>query len=188
MPAGQTMHLKERITRYKAKLQLVTEEVKSDLIKYFKQANYNASNKDIQITRLKSEADINKVYAGAGFYIILTTRIFQENECTFTHENHFAIYRGHSYTTRKRISSHLANNSYRKSRKPGEPDYKVCLKIVDNINGININSKPYSDLSWIVIVHKMRQSTELIREQAELAFDEAFGKPCKSREADSRKS
>ena len=27
----------------------------------------------------------------------------------------------------------------------------------------------------------MRKSNELIREQAELAFDNAFGKPCKSR-------
>jgi hypothetical protein len=175
-------NLKKRIEKYKSDLNNVTEGIKSDLKEYFKGLDYSIANSEVEITTLSSENDINKIYASPGFYIILTDNNFSDNECKFRYNDQTAIYRGHSYTTRKRISSHLANNTYVKNRKSTDPNYTVCIKIEDGVNGINIDSKPYSDWKWTVIVHKMRKSNELIREQAELAFDNAFGKPCKSRE------
>lgn len=175
--------MKERIEQYKSELNNVTENIKHDLNEYFKDFDYNCEHRDIEITSIKSEKDINQIYASSGFYIILTDNEFNDNECRFKYKNQTAIYRGHSYSTRKRISSHLANDTYNENRKSGEPNYTVCLKIEDGVNGININKFPYRNWNWSVIVHKMRNSNELIREQVELAFDAVFGKPCKSRES-----
>ncbi|WP_107038071.1 hypothetical protein [Brumimicrobium mesophilum] len=172
-------NLKERIEKYKSELNNVTENIKNDLIDYFKNFDYECDHKDIEVTSIKSEEDINQIYASPGFYIILADTKFNDNECSFKHKNQTAIYRGHSYSTRKRISSHLANDTYNQNRKSREPNYTVCLKIEDGVNGININDPRYRDWSWTVIVHNMRNSNELIREQAELAFAGAFGKPCK---------
>lgn len=174
--------MKERIEKYKSDLNNVTKDIKSDLIKYFRGLDYSITKNEIEITPINSENDVDKIYASSGFYIILTDHNFSDNECNFRYNNQTAIYRGHSYSTKKRISSHLANSTYIKNRKSIEPNYTVCLKIEDGVNGINLDKKPYSDWNWTVIVHKMRNSNELIREQAELAFDNAFGKPCKSRE------
>ncbi len=175
--------MKDRIEKYKSELNNVTEKIKNDLNKYFKGFDYNSNHRDIEIISIKSEKDINQIYASPGFYIILTDNEFNDNECSFKFKNQTAIYRGHSYSTRKRISSHLANDTYKQNKKLGEPNYTVCLKIEEGINGININNLPYRNWNWTVIVHKMRNSNELIREQAELAFDATFGKPCKSRES-----
>ncbi len=175
--------MKERIIKYKTELKTVTESIKVDLTEYFKEFDYEIANEDIQITKIESESDISEIYASPGFYIILTDYKFDDNECNFTFNNQTAIYRGHSYFSRKRILSHLANDFYKNNRNAGEPNYTVCLKIEDGVDGININKKPYNNRNWTVIVHKMRNSNKLIREQAEFAFDAAFGKPCKSRES-----
>lgn len=174
--------MKKRIDKYKCEINNVTQNIRTDLEDYFKSFNYNCNHRDIEIYSIHSEKDINQIYASPGFYIILTDHEFSDNECNFKYKNQIAIYRGHSYSTRKRISSHLANLAYNQKRKPKEPNYDVCLKIEDGINGINIDELPYSDWSWTVIVHKMKNSNMLIREQAEIAFDAVFGKPCKSRE------
>ncbi len=107
---------------------------------------------------------------------------FDENKCTLDFEGQKAIYRGHSYFTKKRLLSHLANETYRQRRTKHDPFYKVCLKIENGINGININQEPYKNWQWTIIVHKMKDSTQTIREQAEAAFDELYGRPCKSKE------
>ncbi|MFI0430684.1 hypothetical protein [Mariniflexile sp. HMF6888] len=176
--------MKERVEKYKSELINVTENIKNDLKEYFEGFDYNCDHRDIEITSIKSEKDINQIYASPGFYIILTDNEFDDNECSFKFNKQVAIYRGHSYSTRKRISSHLANDTYNQNRKLGEPNYTVCLKIENGVNGINIDNLQYSNWNWTVIVHKMRNSNKLIREQAELAFDAAFGKPCKSRESE----
>ena len=90
-----------------------------------------------------------------------------------------AIYRGHSYFTKKRLFSHLANEKYKSQIKEKGPNYKVCLKIDGKNSGININKIPYKDWEWTVVVHKMKGSNQLIREQMEKAFDKKFSKPIK---------
>lgn len=135
---------------------------------------------DIQIVEINNESDLNKVIYGNGFYIILTDQPFVDNECTLKYKGLKAIYRGHSYFTKKRIKSHLSNDDYNSKRKSGEPHYKVCIKLEDFVNGININQEPYKNWKWIIIVHKMPKSTEIVREQTEKAFDKIFKKPCKS--------
>jgi hypothetical protein len=53
---------------------------------------------------------------------------------------------------------------------------------LDGNNGINIDKHPSSGFRWRVALHKMPDSTKLIREQAEVAFDQVFGRPLGSRE------
>lgn len=180
--------MKNRIKQYKSDLAEVTDGIKSDLSDYFSSHDYSIIDKSIQIIPLHSESDISQVYYGSGFYIILTDHDFDDNECTFSFNNQRAIYRGHCQTVRQRILSHLANDTYSKEFGGNGKGYQVCLKIENGINGINIEQEPYSKWKWTVIVHKMRHSNKIIREQAELAFDEVFEKPCKSREVDSKKS
>jgi hypothetical protein len=171
-----------RIKKHKIDLNKITEEIKNDFEIYFKGQEFKNGNTEIQIIPIESKLDINKIYSGQGFYIILTNECFEENQCIFNYKNHKAIYRGHSHTTRKRILSHLLNKIYRATRKPKEPNYTVCLKIEDGVNGININEQPYNKWKWTVIVIKLIGSNKLIREQAEIAFDSVFGRPCKSKE------
>ena len=54
---------------------------------------------------------------------------------------------------------------------------------LDDKNGLTISDQPYSNYSWYVVVHKMANSSKVIREQAEHAFDEVFGRPLGSKEA-----
>jgi hypothetical protein len=78
--------------------------------------------------------------------------------------------------------SHLFNLDYNKNSSKYKTKYTVCLKIEDGVEGININQQPYSDYSWKIVVHKMKDSSKMIREQAELAFDNIYNRPLKSRE------
>jgi len=174
--------LKNRIEKYKNKLSEIEDYIQKDLIEYFSKIDYSQLSKEIQIVRINNEEDLNKIYTGIGFYIILTDYEFEDNNCVFEYDKHKAIYRGHSHFTKKRLLSHLANERYNKERKSNEPHYKVCLKIDNNVNGININKEPYKSWNWIVIIHKMKDSSKIIREQAELAFDKLYNKPSKSRE------
>ena len=174
--------MKEKIEKYSSLLEETTKKIKLDLTEYLKNYNYLEPNNDVQIIEIKSEKDLDKIIYGRGFYIILTNHNFEKNECEFQYKGLKAIYRGHSYFTKKRLLSHLANNKYNSNRKTSEPNYKVCLKIKDGINGININQEPYKNWDWIVIIHKMEKSTKIIREQTEKAFDCQFKKPIKSRE------
>ena len=174
--------MKERINQYKEKLDKITLEIRADLTKYLESYDYTKDSSSVQVIQLNSEDDFDSIYSGAGFYIILTKKHFEDNICIFSFNEQTAIYRGHSRYIKKRILSHLSNERYKSQRLSSEPNYKVCLKIEEGVNGINIDQKPYKDWGWTVIVHKMRNSTILIREQAELAFDISYGKPCKSRE------
>lgn len=174
--------MKDRIEKYSSLLEETTKKIRIDLTEYFKSYNYSKPNKDVQILEIKSEDDLKKAFYKEGFYIILTNNNFKENKCEFEYKGLKAIYRGHSYFTKKRLLSHLANNNYNSQRKKNETNYKVCLKIKDGINGININQEPYKNWKWIIIIHKMKKSTKIIREQTEKAFDCQFEKPIKSRE------
>lgn len=117
-----------------------------------------------------------------GFYILMTDLKFENNNCLFEIDDFKAIYRGHSYFVKDRIMSHLFNLDYNKNSSKHKTKYTICLKIEDGVEGININQQPYSDYSWKIIVHKMKDSSKMIREQAELAFDNIYNRPLKSRE------
>lgn len=175
--------MKTRILKYTSELSKTTNFIQNDLEEYFRSIDYTKPSEEIQITEIKNENDLNKIIYGVGFYIILTDHIFDDNNCEFEYNNQKAIYRGHSYFSKKRLLSHLANEKYKRERKKNEPNYKVCLKIEKGKNGININQNPYKNWNWTVIVHKMKGSSKLMREQAEKAFDKVHNKPCKSRES-----
>ena len=174
--------MKERIEKYQKKLDDIIDFIKSDLKEFMKDLNFNATTNAIQVLNLKEESDIFNAIYGRGFYIILTDKKFDDNKCEFEFEDKKAIYRGHSYFVKKRLLSHLANKKYQGQRKSSEPNYKVCLKIEELINGININEEPYNKWNWTIIILKMNNSSKLMREQAELAFDELYHRPIKSRE------
>lgn len=176
--------MKENVEKYKRLLSKVVEEIKINLYEYLKIYDYDNPKDDVQILELNSEIDLENAFYGAGFYIILTDHNFEINKCKFEYKGMKAIYRGHSYFTKIRLLSHLANSKYNLQRKEKKysTNYKVCLKIEDNVNGINIDQEPYNKWKWFVIIHKMKGSTKLIREQAEKAFDKKYEKPIKSKE------
>lgn len=174
--------MQEKIKIFKDQINQLNISILNDIKEHFENVNYNQSSTDIQILKVRNEEDLNNILYGEGFYIILTNQEFNENKCTFEFENQKAIYRGHSYFTKKRLLSHLANKTYLKVRTNNDPLYKVCLKVEDGVNGINIDQEPYKNWQWTVIVHKMKNSSKTIREQAEVAFDELYGRPCKSKE------
>ncbi|MNK05488.1 hypothetical protein D3C87_233710 [compost metagenome] len=174
--------MKEIIKRSQIRLNTEKKQLKSELIQYLTNCSYHKDSRDIQIIDLKYITDLDKVYAGSGFYIILCNKDIDQNLCSLVIDKYKAIYRGHSFFTRKRLKSHLFNTAYKAERKDNEPNYKVCLKFEDKTEGINIDSEPYSAMYWKVIIHKMNKSNQLIREQMELAFDEVYGRPIKSRE------
>lgn len=177
----------EIIKSYKLKLQEIEDNTRTEISNYLSSCDYSLKSKKYQIVDLKNFDDLNKVYYGAGFYIILTSLIFSDNECQLKISDLTTIYRGHSHKVKDRIMSHLFSTQYKlkESTSKYPSNYSVCLKIEDGVNGIDINEKPYLECKWKVIVHKMKGSTELIRQQTELAFDSIYKKPIKSREKDS---
>ncbi len=164
------------------RLELIRNDIKRDLLNYLKEFNYLEISKEIQIIDIKIIDDLRKVYTGPGFYIILLDEQFADNNCNFSFDDYTAIYRGHSYSVRDRLKSHLFNSEYNNSDFKNKVKYTVCLKFEEGIQGINLNEEPYCNYSWKVIIHKMGGSSKLIREQVELAFDEIYGRPFKSKE------
>jgi len=148
---------------------------------FFKQHDYSRNSSDVVCFNLKSLLDVERTYYGPGFYVILTDYSDSDNRCSLTVDGLKAIYRGHCYTVKKRLKSHLFNNHYRSSLQETEVRYDVCMKL-DGKNGINILETPFVEHKWRVIVHKMKRSSKMIREQAELAFDEIFYRPSGSKE------
>ena len=176
--------MKEIIIQSKLKLKEVQDSFKTEIVTYLKNCDYKLESKNYQVVDLNNFDDLKKVYSGIGFYVILTSNNFADNECQFKFSDLGAIYRGHSYNVKDRIMSHLFTTQYKvkESTAKYKSNYTVCLKIEDGVNGIDIDKKPYSDHKWKVIVHKMKGSTELIRQQAEQAFDDIYKQPIKSRE------
>lgn len=174
----------ELIKQSKLKLKQIQDSFKADIVTYLKSCNYNLISKKYQVVEPNNFDDLNKVYSGIGFYVILTSKTFIDNECKFTISELTAIYRGHSYNVKDRIMSHLYTTKYKlkESKTKYKSNYTVCLKIEDGVNGIDIDTKPFSEYKWKVVVHKMKGSTELIIQQAEQAFDDIYKQPIKSRE------
>lgn len=153
---------------------------------------------------IKTPSDLKGITSGPGFYIIMTNHDVEGNNCKLTANGGLcAIYRGECGTARKRIQSHLFNTQYKseydqrrstymnndqnKGKAFYEPFWPACLKIKEGVNGINIDTdNEYNQSVWMVIVHDMNGSSQEVREQAELAFDDVFGKPIACREREKR--
>lgn len=176
--------MEEIIKKSKLKLQEVQESFKTEILNYLQNCDYTSNTKKYQVVDLKSFDDIKNVYGGTGFYIILTNLNFSDNESQLKISDLTAIYRGHSYKVKDRIMSHLFSSQYKAKELASKypSNYSVCLKIEDGVNGIDIDKKPYSNYKWKIIVHKMKGSSELIRQQTEHAFDDIYKRPIKSRE------
>jgi hypothetical protein len=153
----------------------------------------------VSIIKLEKLEHIESIISGAGFYIILTDFNLADNPCELTKEESIkAIYRGECSTVKKRIKSHLFNSEYKKSyeerkrkylaqeKNNGKEFYEqfwpACLKLGNGTNGIDIDGTEYNGNNWYVVVHNMKNSSQAVRVQAELAFDNCFNKPVASRE------
>jgi hypothetical protein len=156
--------------------------MREHFMKFFRSHDYRKHSDAVASRDVSSFDEMEKVYSGTGFYLILTDYSAAENPCSLEVEGLKAIYRGHCYTVKSRLKSHLFNDQYRSTLKSNAVRYDVCLKL-DGSNGINIAQPPYNAYRWRVIVHKMKSSSKMIREQAEHAFDAVFSRPLGSKEA-----
>lgn len=166
------------IHKHKEELSKIKEQIIIDFENYLKEIEQNYEIPNVSILNIRNESDIKNAYYGEGFYVILTNYNFPENKCTFSINNHSAIYRGHSYHTKKRLLSHLSNDYYKENK--GSTNFEVCLKLLENNYGVNINKEPYKNWEWTILIIKMKGSNLIIREQIEKAFDNQYSKPCKS--------
>jgi hypothetical protein len=91
------------------------------------------------------------------------------------------------FNTRYKEDYEKRKTNYQKSEKgKGKEFYEqfwpACIKIKAGVNGIDIDHEEYKNSDWLVIVHNMKGSSQGVRQQAELAFDEVFGKPAACRD------
>ncbi|EJH2591706.1 hypothetical protein NDL33_004506 [Vibrio parahaemolyticus] len=179
----------------------VREEFESAFLKIYQENKVPKSfpeNLKISINKVESPKDINKIHATAGFYIIFTDLNIGSNKCALKYSDTLtAIYRGECDKVKRRVQSHLFNKKYKseyqerksvylgKAENKGKEFYEqywpACLKIGNGESGLNIH-EDYHENNWYVLVHNMRGSSQEVRVQAELAFDNIFGKPLASRE------
>ena len=160
-------------------------------------ANFHSQKVKIIKKTIGSHSYLDGIPSRSGFYIILTNCPIEANDCSLKYRNLTAVYRGQASTAKKRLTSHLLNRQYnadyelRKEKylklkdldaKFYEVHFGACMKFHPEHNGINVSDLQYKDYQWVVIVHEMLDTTERVRELAELAFDSAFGKPIASRE------
>ncbi|MFJ7825469.1 hypothetical protein [Psychrobacillus sp. NPDC096623] len=150
-----------------------------------------SSKPTIIVKQIHTIVDLNKIPNQPGFYLIFTDykNGFKDiNSCTAilnNNPNARVIYRGESYNARTRLESHLFNDTYHRNLKSAvnrNDNYKVCIKLSENEN-VNLDSPSrVTEASWYVAYHGMRKSNRTIREMAEEAFDDVFGKPIFSRD------
>jgi len=156
--------------------------MRTEFVNFFSAHDYTKESKLVTSREVRSLDDADAIYYGTGLYVIMSDYRLEVNKCSMTIDGLKAIYRGHCYTVKNRLKSHLFNDNYRSYLSEKEVRYDVCMKL-DDKNGINICDEPYSDYRWMVVTHKMKGSSKIMREQAEIAFDEVFGRPLGSREA-----
>ena len=61
--------------------------IRLDIRKVLATIDYKRDSSNIQILEINNELDLDKLYAGRGFYLILTDRSFSENPCSFKFDN-----------------------------------------------------------------------------------------------------
>lgn len=160
--------------------------MRQHFVNFFSAHDYSRDSRIVVSKSLSTLLDAEATHYGTGLYVIMSDYQFAENRCSLIVDGLKAIYRGHCYTVKGRLKSHLFNDHYRSNLREKGVRYDVCMKL-DDKNGINIDSPPYSNYRWKVVVHKMKNSSKMMREQAELAFDEVFGRPHGSKEVNKRK-
>ncbi|AZV42003.1 hypothetical protein BAOM_1393 [Peribacillus asahii] len=176
----------EFVTEMNNIIKKMKDKIREKFIVLFESDNFpkgslKSNVKTIKVTKLKSHNDIESLLYGNGFYIIVTNCEFDNNPCKLSYKNKYkAIYRGHGSRVKKRIESHMFNKRYNLDR--DGTTYDVCMQIETGFSGINIDEPRYSQYEWYIITISMPNSSLLIREQAEVAFDEVFGRPLASRE------
>lgn len=134
-------------------------------------------DRKIQSIRIKNISDAQKLYNNEGFYIILSDYKYSDNPCRFVLKEKInesivelkAVYRGESSHRQTRIIGHILKKHYNGDDKN--------FMIVDGKIGIDINESPYSNYIWKVILYSTPGCLQNIRIQAELAFDDVYGKP-----------
>lgn len=159
--------------------------IRAEFVEFFAAYDYTKDSKAVVARSVSALDDAEAMHYGTGLYVIMTDYQIEANKCGLVVDGLKAIYRGHCYTVKGRLKSHLFNDHYRSNLPEKGVRYDVCMKLDDN-NGINICDAPYKDYQWRVVVHKMKGSSKMMREQAELAFDEVFGRPLGSREGQGR--
>lgn len=154
---------------------------------------------EITKTAITLLENINSIYYAQGLYIILSNYNVAGNNCSLQLNNLKAIYRGECSTVKQRVKSHLFHSAYKKEHATNAKNYEAdpknagksyykefwphCLKLEANgLSGIDVDQSPYSSYEWVVVVHKMKGSSQQVRQLAELAFDDAFGHPAGSRD------
>lgn len=167
------------------------------LSKYISEINYsnliinpnhsNRSKDDLSIIRISSYKDLEKLISGIGFYIILTDYRYSDNKCKLNicpeGINVKAVYRGHSYTLRKRVESHIFNTKYNEKRteqkrnKKYTTNFDICMKLEEGKQGVDIDESKYKSNVFYIIQHKMNNSNETHRKLMEKVFDKKYGKP-----------
>ncbi|VVN25237.1 hypothetical protein [Pseudomonas fluorescens] len=155
--------------------------MRTHFVDFFCSHDYKKYNRSVVSKSMRTLFDAETSYSGRGLYVILSDYQIDQNKCSLTVDGLKAIYRGHGYTIKGRLKSHLFNGHYRRNLPERGVRYDVCMKL-DDKNGINIDELPYRNYRWKVVVHKMIGSSKMMREQAELAFDEVFGRPLASKE------
>lgn len=155
--------------------------IRNHFVEFFSNHDYSKDCRSVVSKLIYQHSDVEETYYGSGMYVIMSDYLFEQNKCKLTADGLKAIYRGHCYTVKGRLKSHLFNEHYRRNLPERGVRYDVCMKL-DGNNGINIDQPPYSNYRWKVIIHKMNGSSKLLREQAEQAFDDVFGRPFGSKE------
>ncbi|TQJ93486.1 hypothetical protein [Achromobacter sp. SLBN-14] len=155
---------------------------RAKFVDFFAAHDYTKDSKSVISRSVSSLSDTGALHYGTGLYVIMSDYQFEENKCRLIVGGLKAIYRGHCYTVKGRIESHLFNDHYRSNLPARGVPYDVCMKL-DDKDGINISDPPYSNYRWCVVVYKMEGSSKMMREQAEHAFGEVFGRPLGSKEA-----
>jgi hypothetical protein len=161
---------------------------------------FDSSTPLVTQTAIKSITDLKAVEGKAGFYVILSSYDVEGNSCALQSGNLRAIYRGECSTVRQRVMSHLFHSAYKAAhaasakayeenqKNTGKSYYKAfwphCLKLeAGGRSGIDVDQAPHSSHEWMVVVHRMKGSSQEVRQFAESAFDDAFGHPAASRDA-----
>jgi hypothetical protein len=165
-----TYDIPELLDRYYTLLGEITREFE----RFFREVDYSTRQPKIKQHMIRLPADLVGILAGPGFYLIATDLPTEDNPCTLTVGNGLpVVYRGQGYHVRERIESHLFYDRYR--AKKSTLGYTVSIKL-GNVN-INVDEASFSDYQWLVVTHSMPRSIRPIRETAEEAFDNVFGRP-----------
>lgn len=137
------------------------QTIRSKFVDFFSAHDYNKDSETVISRPVGLLSDAEGLYYGAGLYVIMSDYQYEANKCRLTIGGLKAIYRGHCYTVKDRVKSHLFNDHYRSTLPARGVRYDVCMKL-DDKNGINISEQPYSNYRWCVVVHKMRGSSKTI--------------------------